>query len=77
MTEPFDWNTAPDTRDTRPERETVVYACKCGQTTITPIDVCAACQQARNAPQGTQDALFTAPPAPMPGQIMGRWDPYQ
>ena len=68
----FDWNHAPDTRDTRP-----LYGCACGQVTLTPTDACDACEKARKAHQGTQDALFTVPAAPMPGQIMGRWDPYQ
>ena len=95
----FDWNDAPDTRDTRPDRidayadalasddlerlralwaaDDASCCASCGQVTLTPIDRCDGCERAAHAPQGTQEALFAPAPTPMPGQIMGRWDPYQ
>jgi hypothetical protein len=81
MPEPFDWNHAPDTADTRP----VAECPRCGTLTIreeghaAPCAVCA--DTTRANPHGTApgpaERLFEPAPAPMPGQIMGRWDPYQ
>ncbi len=81
MPEPFDWNAAPDTADTRP----VAECPRCGAFTIREkgyAGPCAACFPSTRAnPQGCPAEpaarLFEPAPAPMPGQIMGRWDPYQ
>lgn len=81
MPEPFDWNHAPDTADTRP----VAECPRCGTLTIREegyAGPCAACFPTTRAnPQGwavePAERLFEPAPTPMPGQIMGKWDPYQ
>lgn len=77
LAEPFDWNGAPDTRDTRPSHSEPVSRCACGQTMIGTRETCDGCDTAVPAPHAAPERLFEPAPAPMPGQIMGRWDPYQ
>lgn len=46
------------------------HACYgCGQTAIDGTGKCATCRGRESAPQGTQQALFTPPPAQLAGQL--------
>lgn len=62
--EPFDWNAAPDTRDTRPDAVSVRFCGSCGQSTVGAPCSCTAPAEPTHEPM----QLFTPAPTPMRGQ---------